>query len=333
MSDATAPNRKWMIAGLLIGLGFLWIALRQIDLTTALSSLRSVSIGWLLVVMAFGIVFIVIKTLRWTIILRPILGEKFNLLHQVVYIGTAANLVIAHTGELLRTVVLTRRGNVDSSAVLATIGLERTLDFVALLLLIGIALVFEPQVSSLLWFAGLISLGFIVVGVIVVLALLNPDSLVSFISTKLLAAAPAKSRQWLSDRLRGCRDGLISVRRLSTLAILIAISLFQWCMIVAAIWACSQAAGVSIPISGAIAVFALSVIGLTLPSSPAQLGTIQLAFVVGIDLVGGDAAYAFTASVVYVCFINLTMMLIGGACWLYYTSSWFSSPDNNNGTV
>lgn len=333
MSDATASNRKWMVAGLLIGLVFLWIALRQTDLKTALSSLRSVSIGWSVVVMAFGIVFIAIKTFRWAIILRPVLGEKFNLLHQVVYIGTAANLVIAHTGELLRTVVLARRSNAASSTVLATIGLERTLDFVALLVLICIALVFEPQVSSLLWFAGLISLGFIVVGVTVVLALLNPDSLVSSISKKLLAAAPAKSRQWLIDRLRRFRDGLSSVRRPSTLVTLIAISVFQWCMIVAAIWACSQAAGVSIPISGAIAVFALSVIGLTLPSSPAQLGTIQLAFVVGIELVGGDAASAFTASVVYICFINLTMMLIGGGCWLYYTSNWLSSRDNSKGTA
>ncbi len=75
--------------------------------------------------------------------------------------------------------------------------------------------------------------------------------------------------------------------------------------------------------------FVLTVIGLTLPSSPAQLGTTQLAFVVGLELVGAGAASAFAASLVYTCFVVVTMMVLGALCWM--ATSW--SPQESTGDV
>jgi uncharacterized membrane protein YbhN (UPF0104 family) len=58
------------------------------------------------------------------------------------------------------------------------------------------------------------------------------------------------------------------------------------------------------------------VIGLTLPSSPAQLGTTQLAFTLGLSLASNETEIAFAASVVYTCCVNIPYMIIGAICWL-----------------
>jgi uncharacterized membrane protein YbhN (UPF0104 family) len=90
----------------------------------------------------------------------------------------------------------------------------------------------------------------------------------------------------------------------------------QWGGIVLAVWASAQAVGASVGVPVAIAVFALTVIGLSIASAPAQLGTTQLAFVVALEVNGHAASVALAASAVYTSFVVLTMMALGGLAWL-----------------
>lgn len=313
-----------MLAGVAIGMLFLWLALRQADWTAAIHELRNVHTGWVVVVAICGMVFIAIKALRWQYILRPVTPDSFNTLHKIIYIGTAANLVVAHTGELLRTTIVARRQGVSSSAVLTSIGLERIMDFVALLLLTSIALIIDPRVSPVLWSAGLISFAMILVGGAIVVILLNPDARYFNAARSLLSPLPVRIQDWLNLQIRKGQAGVSTIRHPRSIALLVVTSLFQWLWIVAGIWACLQATATTIPVSGAIAVFVLTVIGLTLPSSPAQLGTIQLSFVFGLELIGVAAAPAIAASLVYTFGINLVMMLLGGICW--FSTSWLTKP-------
>lgn len=323
MSSDNSKN-KWKYAGIVIGMLFLIIALRQADWSTAISELRNANIAWVFVVIICGMIFIAFKALRWQYILKPVSAEDFNRLQKVVYIGTAANLVLAHTGELLRTTIIAKRPGVSSSAVLTSIGLERIMDFVALLILTSIALIIDPRVSPILWSAGLVSLAMIAVGIAIVIVLLNPETPYFNIVRSLLNILPERLREWLNAQILKGQKGVSTIKSPRSVVLLILASLFQWFWMVAAIWACLQATGTTIPFSGAIAVFVLSVVGLTLPTSPAQLGTIQLAFVIGLEVVGIAATTAIAASLIFTFGINLIMMLIGGAFWL--SANWLHKP-------
>jgi len=314
MTDST-PQRKWLSAGFFVGILFLWIALSQTDLAAAAGVLRNLEYGWIAASIVCGMVFIVVKTLRWRIILQPVAKESFPALLQVVYIGTAANLIISHTGELLRMNILSRRQDVSPSAVLSSIGLERIFDFAALLIFTGLGLFITPVASPFLWSAGLISLSIVLLGVIVVLVLLNPDAEYSTRLTKLVSWLPARPREWLEHQIHRGRAGVSIIREPAAVIKLLLLSVFQWFWIVAAVWTCVQATGVQLSVFGAIAIFVLTIIGLTLPSSPAQLGTIQIAFVFGGNLVGLDSATGLAASIVYVFAINFVMLLTGGLFW------------------
>ena len=314
---------KWVAAGIAFGMLFLWLALREADFAASWQVLRNVHPGWTLAVLGGGLAFMAVKTWRWSIILRPLMTSRFGPLHRAVYIGTAANLVVAHTGEILRATLLARKEREASSAVLATIAIERILDFVALVVLTGAALLLDPRVSPLLWSAGLISFAFVVVGLLGVLAFLYPRPRLQRWGNALLMVLPQRPRAWVVHQLQRGVSGLGSLRDPGTIVKVVVLSVLQWSCIVAAVGASALAVGVAIPVSGAIAVFVLTVIGLTLPSSPAQLGTTQLAFVVGLELVGAGAASAFAASLVYSCFVVVTMMILGAVCWM--ASSW--TPD------
>lgn len=311
---------RWAAAGLAIGLAFLWVAWRLVDVTAAWDVLRRADLGWALAALAGGVAFMAVKSWRWMILLRHFIGAPYGLLHRSVYIGTAANLVIAHTGELLRATMIARREKAASSAVLATIAIERILDFVALLVLTAVALVIDPRVSPLLWSAGLISLAFIAAGLLVVLAFLKPRPLWRRWGSAVLGQLPPRPRRWIAHQLQRGVAGLGALREPATVIRCILLSVLQWSCIVGAVAASAWAVGAPIPVSGAIAVFVLTVIGLTLPSSPAQLGTTQLAFVVGFELVGAAAAPAFAASLVYTAAVVVMMMAVGAVCWM--TAAW-----------
>ncbi|MDP3167078.1 MAG: lysylphosphatidylglycerol synthase transmembrane domain-containing protein, partial [Hydrogenophaga sp.] len=94
------------------------------------------------------------------------------------------------------------------------------------------------------------------------------------------------------------------------------LSVLQWGCIVSAIWLCAYSAGYALTISMAISVWVLMVIGLTLPSSPAQLGTTQLAFTLGLSMALHETEIPFAASLIYTVCLNLPYMLIGMICWI-----------------
>jgi uncharacterized membrane protein YbhN (UPF0104 family) len=77
-----------------------------------------------------------------------------------------------------------------------------------------------------------------------------------------------------------------------------------------------MAIGLAASLSASVAVLALMVVGVTLPTAPGYLGTTQLAFVVGLGVSGVPIEQAFASSLVYSLTVNLFMMLLGAAAWL-----------------
>ena len=316
-------SRPWLgnavrIGGAALGLVFLWIAASRGDLTAALSDLGRASYVASAAVLLTALAFMALKTLRWWWILKPVAHVDFRVLQRLVYIGTAANIVIPHSGELLRSTQLARShpNPLFSGTVLGTVAVERLLDFAALALLAALAVVVEPRASRWLWTAGLVGLGLVVVGVAIVAALLDPHTPLKRLGRWGIQWLPPRAGQRLHHHIYRGLQGLGTLRSPRRLLIAVALSLLQWSMVVLAIWISCLAMGEVVTLSASITVFVLTVIGLTLPSAPGQVGTTQLAFVVGLRLAGGDADLALAASLVYNLWFVLATMLIGGLLWL-----------------
>src|SRR5690606_17652130 len=116
---AMRGRTRWTLAGLAIGLVFLWLAIREARFEASWEVLRQANPVWALLAFIGGLGFMAQKTHRWSVILAPLTQPRFAVLHSSVYIGTAANLTVAHTGEVLRATLIARRSRVAASAVLA----------------------------------------------------------------------------------------------------------------------------------------------------------------------------------------------------------------------
>ncbi len=311
-----SPNAQRWLLGLALGAAFLWLAMGQANLQETWQTLRQTDAAWALTAWAAGVMFMALKTWRWQRLLQPVHNFPFAVLHAVVYAGTAANLLVPHSGELLRATLLGRQAQQPASPILATVLLERILDFAALAVLATLGVVMHPQGSQWLVAAALTGLALVVLGSGLVAAGLGPASQVPSwvrrLFLRLLLQLPAKAGAWINLQLQRALTGLQAAQRPWLLAALVGLSVLQWACLVAAISACANAVGATLPPAAAILVFVLTVLGLTLPTLPVQLGATQLAFVFGFEWHGASSTQGLAASAVYTVVV-LGWMLLGGA--------------------
>ncbi|WP_304905817.1 lysylphosphatidylglycerol synthase transmembrane domain-containing protein [Nitrosomonas sp.] len=307
---------KWTMYGIVIGCLFFWFSLRGIDIHSVLESLRAVELMPAMLVLPAGVLFMLIKAWRWAVILGPVARVELPLLHSAIYMGTAANLSIAHSGELLRAMLIGRRSHIATTAVLASIGVERIFDFMVVVALFGVLLIIDPQLPEYVAVAGFIALFMVGAGLLTIVVLSVPSKVRYHLRLLVISLLPEKFLELNKNQLK---RGLVGFSALSNPSIVVNVfllSVLQWGCIVSAIWLCAYSAGYALTISMAISVWVLMVIGLTLPSSPAQLGTTQLAFTLGLSMALHETEIPFAASLIYTVCLNLPYMLIGMICWI-----------------
>ena len=307
---------KWTLLGSVIGIIFLWFSLRGIDIHSMLASLKSVGLLPAIMALVAGMLFMLIKAWRWSVILGPVARVKLPLLFSAVYIGTAANLIIVHSGEVLRAALVGRKSRVASSAVLASIGVERIFDFMTVAALFGILLIINPQLPEYVAAAGFIAILMVVTGLIVIVTLLVPSKIRKQARLLVIRLLPEKQLMMIRSHTKRSFVGFSALVSPSMVIHAFLLSILQWSCIVSAIWLCVISVGHAATLSMAITVWILMVIGLTLPSSPAQLGTTQLAFTLGLSLTLDETEIPFAASVVYTCCVNIPYMVMGAVYWL-----------------
>lgn len=322
MAGTTSRSRiKWAVLGVALGGVFLLIAARGLNFSEILQVLRGANVALVLVTVAGSLGFMLLKSLRWRVILEPSVSVSFGLLHWATYAGTASNLVLVHSGEVLRALVVGRRTSSSPSAILASIAIERIFDMIAVVTLFSIMLLAGLNITRSVAAAALVAAGLIAVALAGLWILLKPSRLRETCSRLATAVMPGPLRKWLSHQARQGIGGLKALGSPRTLFATFMLSLLQWSCIVAAIWFSVAALDHPVTVPAAIGVWVLMVIGLTLPSSPAQLGTTQLAYTVGLALTEANHEIAFAASVIYTSAVNLPMMIIGSLCWLMIRSS------------
>ncbi|MFM7726892.1 MAG: lysylphosphatidylglycerol synthase transmembrane domain-containing protein, partial [Flavobacteriales bacterium] len=111
------------------------------DLLPALKTVRWI---WVFASFAFGYAAIVVRGLRWNLILEP-MGYRVRgwwAIHSVAF-GYCMNNLIPRSGELARCTLLNRTDHVPVNKLIGTVLLERLVDIVLMATLIFIAFLLE----------------------------------------------------------------------------------------------------------------------------------------------------------------------------------------------
>lgn len=136
--------KKQFLLGILISAIFLYLAFRNVDLTKMISALQQAHYLWLIPGILFMFLSLLIRAYRWHYFLLPIREVKFSKLFSAMMIGYMANNVFPlRLGELLRAVAIGRSAGISRASAFATIIVERIIDIISLLIILGFTVFFS----------------------------------------------------------------------------------------------------------------------------------------------------------------------------------------------
>ena len=294
-------SRKSRLLGFLLTAVFIWMVARNVSIEEFVAAFRDAD--YRLVAPAALLTFsgYLLRTLRWSRIVRPVVSLPFRAAFSILMMGFAANnLLPARLGEFVRAYLLRRRVGVRKTYGMATVILERICDGVTLIALLGAVSLLMPlpvwgqevqMVSSLLFLGA--SAG--------VLLLLVRESLAARLFRLALSLFPPN----LSGPLLRAADafilGLHSLKSRRTLAAVVALSAGIWLLEAGSYLLMTQAFGVLMPpLRQALAAAFLLVVvnlGIMLPSAPGYVGTFQFFAVMALGAFGVPKETALAISI------------------------------------
>ena len=150
-----------------IGLYFAFKGVKIEDLLTAMKRVNAWYITASVLLMVFSVV---LRSLRWRLILEPLCSVKFQPLFGSTMIGYFGNSVLPfRLGEFLRAYSISRAEPISASAAFGTIVLERVLDMIGVLVVMAFFFILYPfpawlKISGLVAGAGTGILVLILIG-------------------------------------------------------------------------------------------------------------------------------------------------------------------------
>jgi uncharacterized protein (TIRG00374 family) len=310
--------RTIVILGLAVGLIALF--LRNADMSKVVTSVRAARVDYLLASLALTIGTFVIRAERWQYLLAPLGPTRFMTVLRTTVIGFAASALLpARAGEVIRPYLLARREGLSAASAFATILVERILDLIAVLLVLGVFLVwFDPgleardsAVFSAIRFGGLV-MAPVAVGTLIVMFFMagHPERLHTWV-LKAERVLPAKLAAMIAMVARTFAEGFAVVR--SPVRVLAALgwSLVLWVAIAAGIWTVALAFGIAMPFTGGWLMLAPLVVGVAVPT-PGGVGGFHEAFRLGAtSFFGADNDTAVGAAIVLHAISVVPVIIVG----------------------
>lgn len=197
----------------------------------------------------------------------------------------ADNLLPFRLGELVRVDLLARAGRVSRSSTVAVVGLDRLIDLLSLLLLVGVAVPLLTldigNTTGLLLTAGTVA-----VGVATALWLATRPSAGSRIVVWLTRPLNATAQTWLIDKAQRFFDGFGALRSPNMILTVIGITLLARVVGMLTIQCWLWAFGLSLPIYAPLVILLFISVGTMVPSSPGFIGTFHIACAYALELMG-----------------------------------------------
>ncbi|MHC1782856.1 MAG: lysylphosphatidylglycerol synthase transmembrane domain-containing protein [Anaerolineaceae bacterium] len=311
--------KRWQFwVGLVISIGFLFLALRGLQFEQVWQTMQMAQYAWLIPGIAVYFVGVWVRAWRWHYLLRPVKKIPTSTMFPIVAIGYMGNNIYpARAGEVLRAVVLQRREGVPVSASLATIIVERVFDGVVMLAFVFLNL---PQLANLTDSSGFI-------GSIQSLALWGAAAFIGALAVFMLAAmfpfTAERITRRLIDRLMPSRwrerahqisgrflGGLESLRSPQEAVMIFLTSVLIWLLETGKYWFVMQAFPFQVSFFALMLMNGIVNLATTLPSAPGYVGTFDAPGIALLQAYGvsGEIAAGYTLVLHVALWVPITLL-------------------------
>lgn len=270
--------------------------------------LRNAQLWPLLLAAALINLTILVRSLRWQVLLAPIARVKFSNLVAATAVGFGGLFVIGRAAEIIRPAVLSLREKLQPSATFATILIERIFDTVAVVTLFSISLLFSElspdqavawqKVGGTQTFGLLLLLG-VVSGVITLILLrLKALQIIAWMERQSIRL-PQKLIRPLLNFARHLADGLSVLLNLRELAIATFYTLGVWSLVSSATWLTLYSFGLNFSVQQTIFVLGFGLVGSVVPTPGGSAGAFHAAAAKAFEFQGVESNLAASTAIVY----------------------------------
>lgn len=306
------PSWLPQVLGYSLSAGCLVWVLHGYPLNELLPNIRSLDWRWVALAVLTDLAVYAVHGWRWSTLLAPVARVGFWSTVQSIYIGLFANEVLPlRVGEVIRCYLMSHWNNLRLSLGFASAAVERIIDGLWLLLFFFITAGFikivprDPEAAGfekdLTFFVTILA-----VAVIAGIAVLG-----WIVFHKRHQHADLKESR-LSATLRHIVEGLQLMGNLRTLGLTMAISLYYMALQVLFVYALMKAYGFDLSFWVAGGVLTIIRVSTVVPNAPGNLGLLNFAVVLALQLFEVEQNDAKTFSLIFFA-VQTVPLLIGGA--------------------
>lgn len=139
---------------------FLYIVFRSLEWNKILSSFKNYNLWWLLPVVFLIIFSIVIRAMRWKIILKPVKLVRTHLLFEAIVLSYFTNILLPiNIGEIVRAYILKKKVKISMFSVFGSVAIERIISILGFLIVGIFVVVFITLPTELIGFSSKVITG------------------------------------------------------------------------------------------------------------------------------------------------------------------------------
>jgi uncharacterized membrane protein YbhN (UPF0104 family) len=299
----------YLSVGLALGVLLLVLAIRGVDGLALRQSLTGANPWWV----ALGLLAVAgtaaAKVLRWRLLFYPSHeGLRLSTLVSALLIGQTINLLLpARLGELARAYLVAQDEKRSALSVLGTIVVEKTLDGLALLLLM-------PLPPWLRLSGGLAAL---MTGALLAMVLLFTGARQRVVTASdwLGQILPVLRSLRLGERVSSLGDGLGSLRAWGVQGRLLIWTAAIWVLAGLTNYFVLLALRIEVPLLlASVLVLTVVHLGLVVPTSPARIGVFHYLCLLALSLLGVEESAALAFGLVLHGIVVLPVLALGLVC-------------------
>lgn len=309
----TMRHLRWFV-GLAVSAAALYAAFVGVEWGPVRESLLDANYLPLAATIPLLITLFFIRAQRWRLLLQPESNVSLLSTFGALNVGYLASVILPlQLGELARAYVLGETQGIAKVRLLSTIAVERVLDVLVLLVLLGVLIPFvdlpdAALVTAILVF--LLALGLALVILVTVVDRPRAEASIKRLGRLLPRSVRATGLRWGSSLL----DGTTALSHPRIFAKVLFWTLLSWFTSATVIYLIMQAFSLDVPVAAAPFVLVATTFGFFVPSSPAAIGVYDAISIRSLTTVFSVAqesatAYALVAHAIYV----LPSAVLGGA--------------------
>jgi uncharacterized protein (TIRG00374 family) len=317
--DVTPSKRRylgsWQLwVGVLFSLGFLVLALHDVDLTQTAIVLRHVNLMILACAVVSYVLSTVARAVRWRLLLSAHKAPSFGRSFSVFSVGVMMNAFLpARLGDFARAYLMGEAEADSKVFVLGTVAVEKVIDLLFLLLALIVLL---SQMVLPEWLSGSArGMGLILAFLIPCLVLLVWQK--KFILRKMEWVSSIFPQAWRDWFVRQTGYGLTSLDVMRQPRLMM--GLFGWSLIITIICVLTNylvflALGITLPFWASLLLLVMLQVGAAVPASLGRIGVFQYLVILTLAIFAVDKNVALGYSILLYLVVYIPIVLMGSYC-------------------